>query len=714
MRLFVLVVAVAVLVSCVAAHDYFSRLGLERGASDKDVKRAYKKLVRTLHPDAVPVEEREAARARFRDITEAYETLSDPAKRAQYETTGRRPSTSGDDRQYLRHNLFNEFDGVQLKAPQFQALVESTKRKPTIVYFWSSNFPDCIDFAPPFKALATRLRGTSVTVASFKCDEDPMLCRRIGMGSLPTVKMFPSSASVVDYDQKIEIVALTAFAARFLSFSNPIIQSSATAILNITPSAFPALRSYGVGGNFIWETTKRSHVGTIDFGLVTLEFGPCFDCDTALQLALETVGPVMPELVVRRVNCKKKANADICSDFKRKDRAWAMVLADRRCWFATKKPFKFSDEHCDPLRTVEYDGKYANDAIVNFIVGGRLKPSARKINPVKMDKLKQSADAYAVLFDDSAELNEPHRVQWELLSRDVNRVHPIQNKKGQRLLIGAVNCRNFPTLCSRWNVPRPFVAVYGYGVKVKSTEPIIYRKVMGWQALRESVERDAEPLHLYVLGPQNYDAKINGGLKKGKNWFVLYNAGQWCPPCNQIREAWKEAVRLVQNSDKSKKLALATVECDQHKALCNSLGIDNYPTMSFIGKGRPKVEYNGMRDGHELAQWALDQVDNRLVSMHPGDLNSRIQRGENVLVAFSAGQWCPPCNQIGPVMKKVADGMSKAVVTSINCDDVGQFCNMFGIDGYPTVVLFVKGRRIMYESNRKDASAIIAWANQFL
>jgi molecular chaperone DnaJ len=60
------------------ARDYYGMLGVSTGASDSEIKRAYRKLARELHPDVNPDE---AAQARFKEISAAYEVLSDPEKR---------------------------------------------------------------------------------------------------------------------------------------------------------------------------------------------------------------------------------------------------------------------------------------------------------------------------------------------------------------------------------------------------------------------------------------------------------------------------------------------------------------------------------------------------------------------------------------------------------------------------------------------------------
>lgn len=66
--------------------DFYIVLGLERGATLADVKRAYKRLARRYHPDVNPGDR--MAAAQFHQIAEAYETLSDPERRRRYDTTG--------------------------------------------------------------------------------------------------------------------------------------------------------------------------------------------------------------------------------------------------------------------------------------------------------------------------------------------------------------------------------------------------------------------------------------------------------------------------------------------------------------------------------------------------------------------------------------------------------------------------------------------------
>jgi preprotein translocase subunit Sec63 len=55
--------------------DYYGLLGLDRGASQDDIKKAYRKIARELHPDVNPDPE---VQNKFKEVTAAYDTLSDP------------------------------------------------------------------------------------------------------------------------------------------------------------------------------------------------------------------------------------------------------------------------------------------------------------------------------------------------------------------------------------------------------------------------------------------------------------------------------------------------------------------------------------------------------------------------------------------------------------------------------------------------------------
>lgn len=86
------------------AEDYYKTLGVDKNASDDEIKKAYRKLAQKYHPDKT--KGNKESETKFKEISEAYAVLSDPEKRKQYDTYG----SENFQQQYSQEDIFRDFD----------------------------------------------------------------------------------------------------------------------------------------------------------------------------------------------------------------------------------------------------------------------------------------------------------------------------------------------------------------------------------------------------------------------------------------------------------------------------------------------------------------------------------------------------------------------------------------------------------------------------
>ena len=84
--------------------NYYSVLGLKKGASDEDIKKAYRKLAMQYHPDRNADDSK--AEEKFKKVSEAYAVLSDKKKRGQYDQFG----SEGFHQKFSQEDIFRDFD----------------------------------------------------------------------------------------------------------------------------------------------------------------------------------------------------------------------------------------------------------------------------------------------------------------------------------------------------------------------------------------------------------------------------------------------------------------------------------------------------------------------------------------------------------------------------------------------------------------------------
>ncbi len=87
-------------------NDYYEILGVDKNATDDEIKKAYRKLAMKYHPDHFQGDDKEAAEEKFKKISEAYAVLKDKEKRQQYDTYGQNDFQQ----RYSQEDIFSNFD----------------------------------------------------------------------------------------------------------------------------------------------------------------------------------------------------------------------------------------------------------------------------------------------------------------------------------------------------------------------------------------------------------------------------------------------------------------------------------------------------------------------------------------------------------------------------------------------------------------------------
>jgi DnaJ family protein B protein 6 len=130
--------------------DYYEMLDLTKAASEADIKKAYRKLALKWHPDKNPNNQKEAE-TRFKQISEAYEVLSDKSKRDIYDKYGKEGLTRNASNGASQHGNFNE--NFNFNNFGFNEHAHFNFRSPHDIFeefFGTSNIFDLFDDHPMF------------------------------------------------------------------------------------------------------------------------------------------------------------------------------------------------------------------------------------------------------------------------------------------------------------------------------------------------------------------------------------------------------------------------------------------------------------------------------------------------------------------------------------------------------------------------------------
>jgi thioredoxin-like negative regulator of GroEL len=179
-----------------AGVDHYEVLGLTKHATQKQIRKAYKKLSLKFHPDK---SDDPNAHEKFAAIGSAYEVLGDPDKRFVFDEYGdesgfanewekmqarQKKASKGRDF-YLDEDLI-----FKIKGNTFDRhVLDASHRKPVLVEFYAPWCGHCLEVMPEIRRAAILLEGVA-HVAAINCDKEQRLCQWAGIRAYPEIRLY--------------------------------------------------------------------------------------------------------------------------------------------------------------------------------------------------------------------------------------------------------------------------------------------------------------------------------------------------------------------------------------------------------------------------------------------------------------------------------------------------------------------------------------------
>ncbi|XP_064647185.1 dnaJ homolog subfamily C member 10-like [Lineus longissimus] len=717
-------------------EDYYKLLGVAKDADNRDIRRAFKKLAVTHHPDKNTDDPQ--AHDKFLKINRAYEVLKDADLRKKYDTYGEaglkddHPSN-----QYQSWNFYQEEFGLYDEDKEIITLSridfeQSVKASDDIwfVNFYSPHCSHCHDLAPSWREVARELEGV-VRIGAVNCGDDWQLCRQQGINGYPSLLMYPSAEK---YHGQRNTENLVEYALKFLKAS----------FADLTLS------------NFDLELKSANRVNNPWLITFCGEGGDCLESKTCLKLAAmlnELINVGMVDCHKQEALCSKlgyeygtyffpagevsKKHGQVMTTLDAKELAFIvleklpdMPVLDADAFSKARTALKanlgkpwlihFTDGDTHDLELRKLPAMLDNHQLNVGRVDCRIQIKdcqylhIHKLPTFTMFKKgggheihhgRQTAHDIVVFARDSATTpvvilgpgDFPDRVvkskdNWfvdfyapwcppcmQLLPefRKASKEPEINTK------FGTVDCTIHGTLCQNYNI-RSYPTTVFYNGSIPHT----FRGRHNSRSIVEFIRDTLNP-PVIILTPKNFQSLVEN-KDAGTMWAIDFFM-PWCGPCQQLAPEW---TRLAKMFVGSKQVKVGHVNCQDHKPLCVSNGVQSYPAIRLYPNGPfgTYYTYNGFfRNAPNLRAWIYEYLPSRVRVIDASNFDKIVLSSKEPWVVDFFAPWCGHCQHFAPNFERVAHEVAgRARCGKVNCDERKNqnLCGRAGIQGYPSVFFY--------------------------
>uniref|UniRef100_A0AAX7VY54 DnaJ homolog subfamily C member 10 n=1 Tax=Astatotilapia calliptera TaxID=8154 RepID=A0AAX7VY54_ASTCA len=738
-------------------QDYYELLGVSREATTKEIRRAFKQLALTMHPDKNPGDP--SAHEKFLQVNRAYEVLKDEDLRKKYDKYGEKGLDEQQDGRYESWNYYrydfgiydDDLEIITLDSGDFEAAVNSGE-----IWFINFYFPRCShchQLAPTWRDFAKEMDGV-IRIGAVNCGDNNHLCRRKGINSYPSLYIYRSGQRPEKFNGERNRDNLVRFSMQFITTT--ITQLWQGNVFSEIESAF----SSGLG----WLITFCS------------DSGDCLEPRTRQKLA----GMLTDLIISSSITCL--ANLSVVFQVTSGATALfppgsALNKPDSVLWLNTLDSKEIYNQVINHLPDLElltsdsFQSKLAHHRwLISFTFGNKNSASNEykklqaflRNDHIQVGRVDCIADSelcqslyihkpcmavFKGLGIHDFEIHHGKDVLYNIVgfARDSVRAFvttlgpdnfPSDRKEpwlvdffapwcppcrallpelrkasiqlAGQMKFGTLDCTIHHNLCSRYNIQAYPTTVIFNGSSVHE-----YEGHHSADGILEFIQDLVNPSVL-ILDPSSFTEKIKGKTYEGQIWAVDFYA-PWCGPCQALMPEWRRMARLL-----SGQILVGSVDCQRFQSFCQSQSVRAYPEIRLY-PGNSRQSYNGWhRDAHSLRTWALSFLPRASVDLTPETFRSLVLSGRDHWVLDFYAPWCGPCQHFAPEFEVLARMLKGEVrAGKVDCQAHYQTCQLAGITAYPTVRLYpYLGKKRHEQSgehiNSRDANVIADTVRQRL
>ncbi|KAK3756722.1 hypothetical protein RRG08_018446 [Elysia crispata] len=711
-----------------AGEDFYALLGVDKGASVREIRRAFKKLAISKHPDK-NVDDKDAHDV-FIKINRAYEVLKDEDLRKKYDQFGEEglKEDGPHGRRYESWQYYQQDFGIYDDDPEiitlsrvdFEQSVEGTGELWFINYY-STHCSHCHDLAPTWRDVARELEGV-IRIGAVNCEDDWQLCRRQGIFSYPSLLFYPQKEKYQGQrtvealvNRALELVKVDFYNLRSSKFKETLAENSLPWLITFC----------GEGGDCLGKKTcvkvaamlsELVNVGTVN---CDKEASICKKLDHQHGTYYYKAGKVYKEneMEITSLYAKDVATAVMheLPDMEVIDKATLedVVKKDRmESWlihFVEGSGQQDLELRKLPAMLRDYNVGRADCTIMGGLCN---QLHVHKFPTFLLYKANGGQEVYygsrATAHDVAAFVQDSVDVPLENLSPDdfpervVNGDSPWfvdffapwcppcmrllpEFKKASRhyrskVNFGTVDCTVHSHLCNMYNI-RSYPTTIMYNQSI----PHQFRGQHDMHSLIEFVQDTLNPpvisLDMSTFGPRVVDKA------RDDVWLVDFFA-PWCGPCNALAPEWRRLAKMFKDRNN---IHVAQVNCQDHRNLCMQQNVNSYPTIRMYPAGSSgSGQYFGYsswhRDAHSIQAWVYDFLPSKVVKLTSANFAQKVLDSSEPWIVDFFAPWCGHCQMFKPEFEKVAEkieGFGHA--GSVDCDEEPQACQRAQVMAYPTV-----------------------------